>query len=146
MGEKELLIIDAAVLPDVFTKVLLAKDFLLSGMAKNTSEAVRLAGVSRSAFYKYRDCVYKYKGNTRDKMCSLHIVLHDMSGMLSKILTELAKYGGNILTVNQDIPSGGIASVSITLSTDTLSIETENLLENLDAIEGVISARIIHSN
>lgn len=147
MKERKLLIIDSSVLPEVFNKVLLAKDLLMTGVAKNISEATKFSGISRSAFYKYRDCVYKYtESSKREKICSLHILLHDINGMLSKILVELAKYGANILTVNQDIPSGGIASVSISFSTSTLSIGTEKLLECLNNVEGVISARIIHSN
>lgn len=146
MKDKTYLLIDADILPDVFTKVIMAKDLLLSGVAKNTSDASRIVGISRSAFYKYRDSVFKYKGNTFSKIYSFHIILHDKHGMLSKILTEFSRFGADILTVNQDIPSGGLASVSLSIQTDTLSIAIEELLQKVTLLDGVVSARILHSN
>ena len=54
------LLVEQDVLPEVFTKVLQAKEFLVSGEASSTSEAVRMAGISRSALYKYKDFVHNY--------------------------------------------------------------------------------------
>ena len=56
-GERmpNLLLVDAAILPEVFGKVLQAKEYLQSGQAETAAQAARLAGISRSAFYKYKD-------------------------------------------------------------------------------------------
>ena len=59
MTEKQapgkLLLVDASALPDVFEKVLAAKALLASGEVDSASEAARMAGLSRSAFYKYKN-------------------------------------------------------------------------------------------
>ena len=48
--EKRFLLVDAAVLPEVFVRVLQAKELLASRRARNISAAVKMAGLSRSAF------------------------------------------------------------------------------------------------
>ena len=55
MQNTRMLLVDSQALPDVFRKVVEAKQYLLSGEASNTSEAARKAGISRSAFYKYKE-------------------------------------------------------------------------------------------
>ena len=55
MGERRFLLVDSSALPDVFLKVLQAKELLASGSVSNISTAARQAGISRSAFYKYKD-------------------------------------------------------------------------------------------
>ena len=52
MSEKsQYLIVNADVLPDVFTKVIEAKQLLSKAQAKNSSDACRIVGISRSAYY-----------------------------------------------------------------------------------------------
>ena len=58
MAERRFLLVDTEVLPDVFVKVLEAKELLASGAVSNISLAARKAGISRSAFYKYKDYVF----------------------------------------------------------------------------------------
>ena len=55
MAERRFLLVDAEVLPEVFVKVLQAKELLASGAVSNISAAAKQAGISRSAFYKYKD-------------------------------------------------------------------------------------------
>ena len=55
MAERRFLLVDADVLPEVFVKVLQAKELLASGAVSNISAAAKQAGISRSAFYKYKD-------------------------------------------------------------------------------------------
>ena len=56
--KRHFLMVDAAVLPEVFLKVLKAKELLASGEARNISAATRAVDLSRSAFYKYKDCIF----------------------------------------------------------------------------------------
>ena len=58
MREDSYLVIDEKVLPEVYQKVVQANALLESGQAASTSEAVRMAGLSRSVYYKYRDAVF----------------------------------------------------------------------------------------
>lgn len=49
MPERRFLLVDADVLPEVFGKVLQAKELLASGAVPNISAAARQAGISGSA-------------------------------------------------------------------------------------------------
>ena len=51
------LIVDKDLLPSYFEKVAQAKELLDEGRAGDVSEAVRMVGISRSTYYKYRDRV-----------------------------------------------------------------------------------------
>ena len=55
--EGKYLIVDKALLPSYCEKVALAKELLDEGKAADVSEAVKMVGISRSTFYKYRDMV-----------------------------------------------------------------------------------------
>ena len=48
MGERRFLLVDSSALPDVFLKVLQAKELLASGSVSNISTAARQAGISRT--------------------------------------------------------------------------------------------------
>ena len=45
--ERRFLLVDVSVLPEVFLKVLKAKELLAAGSAKNVSAATKMAGLSR---------------------------------------------------------------------------------------------------
>ena len=45
MGERRFLLVDSSALPDVFLKVLQAKELLASGSVSNISTAARQAGI-----------------------------------------------------------------------------------------------------
>ncbi len=65
MAERRFLLVDADVLPEVFVKVLQAKELLASGAVSNISAAAKQAGISRSAFYKYKDTVFDAETGAR---------------------------------------------------------------------------------
>ena len=48
-------IVAASALPEIFVKVAEAKRMMQTGEADTVGEAARLVGISRSAFYKYKD-------------------------------------------------------------------------------------------
>ena len=52
-------LVNSKILPSVYGGVLKAKELLAEGKAPNTSKAVKMAGISRSAFYKYMTVMIK---------------------------------------------------------------------------------------
>ncbi len=132
-----LLLVDASVLPDVFSKVLEAKEYLQTGHAATAAEAARMAGISRSAFYKYKDAVFPYDAERSGSILTVHLILRDRPGVLSSVLSAFAAAGGNILTVNQNIPAGGAASVSISARTDRLDRPVKAFIQSLQELPGV---------
>ncbi|WP_026485994.1 ACT domain-containing protein [Caldanaerobius polysaccharolyticus] len=136
-------IVDASVLPEIYTKVIRAKDMLESGEAKTINEAVKETGISRSAFYKYKDCVFKYfKGNSF-RILTLSMTLQHKPGVLSNVLNRIASYGGNVLTINQNIPVHQKANVTITIDVSKLKGEIKGFIDDLNSIEGVENLDII---
>ena len=132
-----LLLVDAGVLPEVFSKVLEAKEHLQSGRAATAAEAARMAGISRSAFYKYKDAVFPYDAERSGRILTVHLILRDRPGVLSSVLSAFAATGVNILTVNQNIPAGGVASVSISARTDRLAQPVRDFIQSIQELPGV---------
>ena len=54
-------IVEADALPEIFRKVVEARRMLDTGEAETVNQAVQLTGISRSAFYKYRDAVRPFQ-------------------------------------------------------------------------------------
>lgn len=137
MNEKRYVLVDESVLPEVYSKVIFAKQLLTSGAASSSSQAAKLAGLSRSAFYKYKDCVYSYNNSTAERIVTICFTLRDKPGVLSQLLAELYRLGANILTVNQNIPIQNTALVSITARIDSLTVPIDEMLSILKGIENV---------
>ena len=132
------MLVDSRVLPPVFKSVIKAKELLSEGQAQSTSEAVKKAGISRSAFYKYKDYVYRYE-TSDPHVLTLNAVLFDRAGVLSALTGALSSHGANIITVNQSAPKSGKAAVSITARTDNTKIAVSELIEKLKTVDGVVS-------
>ena len=58
------LIVDRRILPDYYEKVVQARDMLREGRVKEVSEAVKLVGISRSTYYKYKDYIFAPSNET----------------------------------------------------------------------------------
>ena len=85
------LLINSKILPDVYTRVLEAKKLIFDGVVKNATEAAKLAGVSRSAFYKYKDSVFDYNERYEGHIFTLHIILEDRAGVMMQFVNALYK-------------------------------------------------------
>lgn len=140
MNNSTYFLVDSKVLPSVFESVILAKELLADGRAQNASQAAKMAGISRSAFYKYKDYVFKYSDADK-KTLTLLAKLSDKAGMLSSLTTALYEYGANILTVNQTIPVDGAADITVTIKTDDITVSVDEMLNALKGIDGIISIK-----
>ena len=136
-------IVEAKALPEVFLKVAEAKWLLETGEATTVNEAARATGISRSAFYKYRDAIAPFQNLMAGRILTFQFILRDVTGLLSSILTIFAQFGENILTINQTIPTNGCASVTISAETTNMSSGVEDMLRSLEAIDGVLKAEIL---
>ena len=136
-------LVQGDVLQDVFLNVVGARELLNTGEAKTVMEAVERMGISRSAFYKYKDSVLPFRDMTRGRIFTFNLFLRDEMGVLSGILAIFAEVGANILTINQNIPSGGVALVTIAARLDNASETPDQLLVRLKAGKGVVSAELL---
>ena len=136
-------IVEASALPEVFLKVAEAKRLLSTGEASTVNEATRMTGISRSAFYKYRDAVLPFQNMMTGRIITLQLLLHDQVGLLSELRDVFADSNVNILTINSIVPTNGTADV--TISADTMEINTtlEEMLHMLRTFKGVVKAEVL---
>ena len=136
-------IVEAKALPEVFLKVAEAKWLLETGEVNTVNEASKATGISRSAFYKYRDAIAPFQNMMAGRILTFQFLLRDVTGLLSSILTIFAQSGANILTINQSIPTNGCASVTISAETGALSCPLEELTRQLGETRGVVRAEAV---
>lgn len=136
-------IIESSALPEVFLKVAEAKRLLDTGEASTVNEATRQTGISRSAFYKYRDAILPFQNLMNGRILTFQLMLYDEPGVLSSILSVFASREANILTINQTIPTNGCALVVITAETSEMAVSLEELLRELESTTGVIKAEVL---
>ncbi len=136
-------IVEASALPEVFIKVAEAKRLLSTGEAATVNDATKLTGISRSAFYKYRDSVLPFRHMATGRVVTFQLMIHDEPGALSVILAIFADHHANIMTINSIVPTNGCAVVTISAETMNISMSLEDLLRQLRLTDGVIKAEII---
>lgn len=143
MNKSKYYLVAAEVLPDIFIKVVEAKELLETGEAATVAEATGRVGISRSAFYKYRSAVSPFRDMKSGHIVTFHILLRDQMGVLSAVLAIFADSGANILTINQSIPVNGTAVVTISAVTEGVEVETDELLRRIAATSGVIKLEVL---
>ena len=143
MEKKKYYLVSAEVLPEVFIKVAEAKRMLQVGEADTVGEAARLVGISRSAFYKYKDAVQPFQNMRAGHIITFYALLKDIPGVLSNYLSIFANSGANILTINQTIPTNGCAGVTISAETSEMVDGLEELMSRAAAAQGVLKFEIL---
>jgi len=136
-------IVEASALPEVFVKVAEAKRLLSTGEAKTVNEVTKMMGISRSAFYKYRDSVLPFQSMMTGRVITFQFLLYDEPGALSVILGIFAEHEANIITINSIVPTNGCAVVTISAETMNVDVALEDFLAQISATEGVIKAEVL---
>ena len=130
-------------MPEVLLKVVEAKRLLDSGKVQTVQEASEQTGISRSSFYKYKDDIFEFHENVRGKTITFLIEMRDEPGLLSDVLMIVAKSRANILTIHQSIPVSGMASTSISVQVMPETGDVTEMMDQIDAMDGVKSLRIL---
>ncbi len=142
-GTEKYFIVAASAMPEIFRKVSEAKRLLETGEQTTVNGAAQAVGISRSAFYKYKDVVRPFRDMLHGRIVTLQALLKDEPGILSTALKIFAGTGINILTINQNLPVNGCAVVTITAETSSLQSSLEEVLEQVSASRGVIKCEIL---
>ena len=142
-GEQKYYLVRADALPEVFLRVMEAKELLETNECRTVAEAVARVGLSRSAFYKYRDAITPFHDLKQGNILTFHILLRDQPGLLSLVLSVFARCRANILTINQSIPVNGCATITISAETASMTESTQTLMDSLLASQGVLRAEVV---
>jgi chorismate mutase len=137
INETEYYLVDVNVLPEVFLKVVKAKKLLSSGVVKTINDAVKEVGISRSAFYKYKEHIFPFYDTTRGNVLTIYFLVLDKPGILSQIINVISTTYANILTINQSIPINGLADITITIDTINMRISIKELMDIIFGIDGL---------
>ena len=140
---KKLLLVDSEVLPDVYSKVVMAKQLLVSGKARGVSDAVKKANISRSSYYKYKDFVFNSNVEIIEKRATIEISVENIQGILSEILDIFAKQKANILTINQTIPLNNIATLTITIDVTQMPITVDKLINKVKNKTDILEIKLL---
>ena len=135
-------IVDEGILPEAIRKTARIKELLAKYKDMTVNDAVEEVGLSRSAFYKYRDGVFPFYEATKAKIITLQISMDNKAGILSNCINAIARANCNILTINQAIPTGGRAMVTVSAETGELQCSLEELLHRIESTPGVVKAEL----
>ena len=80
-------IVAANALPEIFVKVAEAKRMMQTGEADTVGAATKQVGISRSAFYKYKDAVQPFNDMKAEHIITFYCMLKDNTGVLSSVLS-----------------------------------------------------------
>ena len=136
-------VVSGDILPDVLEQVMQARILLQSGKAKRISEAVKMVGISRGTYYKYKDAVFSFNAEQSNRKAIISMILRNEKGTLSKVLSLVSVKQVNVLAINQTIPINGIANVALTLDISDLEISIQSLVGLIEAMPMVEKADLL---
>lgn len=136
-------VVSGDILPDVLEQVMQARILLQSGKAKRISEAVKMVGISRGTYYKYKDAVFSFNAEQSNRKAIISMILRNEKGTLSKVLSLVSVKQVNVLAINQTIPINGIANVALTLDISDLEMSIQSLVSLIEAMPMVEKADLV---
>jgi len=136
-------VVSGDILPDVLEQVMQARILLQSSKAKRISEAVKMVGISRGTYYKYKDAVFSFNAEQSNRKAIISMILRNEKGTLSKVLSLVSVKQVNVLAINQTIPINGIANVALTLDISDLEISIQSLVSLIEAMPMVEKADLV---
>ena len=139
-----LIVIDSRVIPEVFVKVLEVKKVIANKEEKSLAAACKKSGISRSAYYKYKDYVFQYDEKFTQKLITIYAVLKDRPGVLANVLSVIHSSDFNVMTLNQSIPIDGVATITITLKLNSDKCNEDDVKSLIISVDGVVDAKILN--
>jgi len=145
-GTPQFFIIDRAIVSDTLIRVVEAKRLMREDSSLSVSDATRMAGVSRSAFYKYKDFIHHFNVDSLGRNLTFSFDVRNIAGQLSRALNAIAESGANILTINQTIPINDICSIVVTVETTSMNETAQQMIDRLRNTEGMFNIRVLARN
>ena len=142
MADSTYYLVKDKAIPDVLLKVVEAKKLLETGKAESIRDAAEEVGISRSSFYKYKDDIFLFHDNLKGQTITLVILVDDRTGLLADMLSVIAHYNANILTIHQSIPINGTTSISISLEIRAGTGDVSSMIGEIEKQEGIHKVKI----
>lgn len=129
--------------PDVLLKVVEAKRLLECERGLSVQEATERVGISRSSFYKYKDDIAPFHDETKGKTVTFVLQMEDEPGLLSMVLSIVAEFRANILTIHQSIPINGVASLTLSIEVQPTTGDVSAMIDKIEEQQGVHYLKIL---
>lgn len=130
-------------LPDVIRRTTQVAELLQHHPGMSVLEAVRQVGISRSAYYKYKQVVRPFSSTVDGQIVTMAFTLRHERGVLSDVLNTLSAMRANILTINQSLPLQGVATAIVSFETLDLAEDLTDALDLMRRLPGVEQAAIV---
>lgn len=141
--QSDYLIVDKSILPDYYQKVVDARALLAQGKIKEVSEAVKLVGISRSTYYKYRDYVFAPNPDTICKKAVVSLTLPHETGTLATMVAKITKSGASFLTINQNMPLNRQAHIVFSIDLTNMTQSIDELLKEISEDTGASNIKLV---
>lgn len=113
------------------------------GEADTVGEAACKAGISRSAFYKYKDAVQPFQNMKAGRIITFYTLLKDTPGCTVQHTVYFCQFRGKYTDHQQTIPTNGCAGVTVTAETSEMHESLEEMMTEITAAEGVLKFEIL---
>ena len=142
-NRNEFYIVAADVLPEALKKTAQIKALLSQNSNLTINEAADIVGLSRSAFYKYRESIFSYNKMNKERIVTLIVTAADEISVLAECLQIITEMDGQILTVNRGLPIQDTSKATLVIDTKNMKQEIETLVEKLYEIAQVREIEIL---
>ena len=143
MNDNKYFIVKEKAVPEVLLKVVEAKRLLDSEKVLTVQDATDQVGISRSSFYKYKDDIFPFHESNRGRTVTFMMQMDDQPGLLSTVLSEVAKIEANILTIHQSIPVNGVASLTLSVELLPTTQNAAHMISNIEQLNGIHYLKIL---
>ncbi|WP_218925257.1 MULTISPECIES: ACT domain-containing protein [unclassified Gemella] len=143
MQNKNYYVIREDVLPEAVQKTIKVKKALEDNPALSIQETVKEHGLSRSAFYKYRDTIFPIKDFKKESILSISINVEDVVGILGQILAIINEEKCSVITIHQTVPINGRATIICSLNMNLEFSDVERLKSRIENINYVNVVKVI---
>lgn len=140
---EKFLIVNAAIVPDYFEKVLEARNLIEEHCVEGISEACAQVGISRSTYYKYKDHIFGLSNKMIGRKAELNLLLSHKHGVLSDVLKVISEHSCNVLAINQFIPLNNTATLSLQLDISNIKMDIDEVINQLSSIKDVRKVKLI---
>ena len=137
------LIVDKSLLPSYYERVAEAKELIDEGKARDVSEAVRMVGISRSTYYKYKDLVRDISTVSMGRHAIISMMMSHRVGILSAVIGVISSYDYNVWTITQNPPVDTKANVVITLELGEDADALDDMLREISSLPGLSRVQLL---
>lgn len=140
---KKFYLVDFAILPESIKKTISVKEMLKEGAVTTIHEAVDKVGISRSAYYKYKDHVAPASEVPNTRLCALEMLILDEISIFNKVLKRIVKENV-VVSVNRNMPVGKYCVTVILFRTELNDSDLMSFINSLNHLKGVKSVQLIN--